>query len=151
MEEDIEKRLYKIVQIISTLIVLNFSGIALGVGNFVLIVFAIFTYLMAGIPARKMSKLMIRIGDCIKLKFLKVLYYVLGLPGFSFLLSWGTCIIIAKLCTFFSKPEKYGYRGLFFMVLFWGIAIVTICLPYLETLILFLLKRILQPKSDSKQ
>ena len=145
MDENSEKKINKEAQIIITIITIDICKGIIALGIIPFLVFAIYTYIMAGFPATKISRLIIHLGNVVKSKVLKIIYYALGLPCFLVLISIGACKIINEIYPrFFVKPDIYGrYIGAPFITLYlWILAIIAICFPYLKTLMVFLLKKI---------
>lgn len=143
MDKKVERKIYIIAQIISTIIVLiTFSFIyALGIGAKVVV--PIYTFILAGFPASLISKLFIKWGDKIQNKALKILYYALALPCLLAIIVIDVCYIINLIYLPHVKPDKYGsYMGSSFTLLFlWVLTIIAFLLPYLKTLIVLLLRK----------
>jgi hypothetical protein len=92
-------------------------------------------------PSSKICLTLINKGDNIKNTFYKVAYYGLALPIIFFV----TIILVAILCSVLVSliPEETLTLGLALLIAFAGIGIFTcILVPYFQTLIILLLKKI---------
>lgn len=89
-------------------------------------------------PSSVISRKLINIGNKLKSKLIKILYYVIALPIVSFLFFLG----IYRFMYFISQP---GTLGQALIILFW-IAVGAICvvLPYIQTLIVLILNYFLE-------
>lgn len=92
-------------------------------------------------PSSIISKKFIKIGNKIKNKFLRLLYYIFILPFFSIILFAVLCFFISLYTRTLETPNEIGAAlGQALMMLFVLVVIfICIILPYIQTLIVLIL------------
>ena len=133
----IMKKQYGISRIIlSVITVIIFSIITINEGEswrLVPFIFAAIVFIIS-YPSSVISRRLINIGNKIKNKILKTLYYVLALPLITIFIFWFTYYIILSL------DVKQWVAQLFFLMVV-GISII---LPYIQTIIVLILIRFIK-------
>lgn len=134
------KKIYKCSRIILSIIsFLTFTIIFMFQGSDWLVLppaFALITYAFS-FPSSIVSKILFNIGDKIENKLLKVLYYIF-LPIFLIFV----CIMMIKLIYFVSNNFVSTLGQAIMVVIFMMIVSLGIVLPYIQTLVVLVLKKI---------
>lgn len=107
------------------------------------LVFAIIVFVLS-FPSTQISKLIINIGNKLKSNLLKILFYVFLLPiqFFLFLIIYGFIVTVFEGISTPPNADMGTALSIAFFALFL-VAVGTICviLPYIQTLIVLILKR----------
>ncbi len=108
------------------------------------LIFAIIVFVLS-FPSSVVSKLIINIGNKLKSKLLKILFYIFLLP-IQFLLF---LMIYGFIATFFESIPTPNDMGAALSIAFFCLFLVTIgticvILPYIQTLIVLILKRLIK-------
>lgn len=93
---------------------------------------------VAGLVATRFSKRMIAVGDHIEKSYLRVLFYVVGIPG-GIILSLGLTILFYILYDRLIFVEV-SWTGALIMVVLVGIVLIMLVVPYIQVLIVLLLR-----------
>ena len=97
-------------------------------------------------PSSKLSKLMIKKGDKIKNKIYNFLYYAFLLPIIFLLVLLATIIILSLIFEYVIPVEALSL-GVALIIAFSGIGLFTcILVPYFQTLIILILRKINKDK-----
>ena len=102
---------------------------------------------VAGLVATRFSKRMIAMGDRIEKNYLRVFFYVVGIPG-GIILSLGLTILFYILYDRLIFVEVSWLGGLIMFVLV-GIVLIMLVVPYIQVLIVLLL-RVIDRKKVNK-
>lgn len=98
-------------------------------------------------PSTWMSKKIIKVGNKINNKFLHICYYIIFLPIIDFLLFYllYAAIIFGGYKIFTRTTDMGQALGQAFTILFFGfIAFVCIFIPYIQSIIVIILKKLLK-------
>ena len=93
---------------------------------------------VASLVATRFSKRMIAMGDRIEKNYLRVLFYVVGIPG-GIILSLGLTILFYILYDRLIFVEV-SWTGALIMFVLVGIVLIMLVVPYIQVLIVLLLR-----------
>lgn len=109
------------------------------------VLFALITFAIS-FPSTLISILFIKLGDKLGNKPLKILYYFIALPIVVLLLIFGIYALAMFIDDRLPSPEDFGaaLSQALMVVFFMAVGIVCVVIPYIQTLIVLILKRFLK-------
>jgi hypothetical protein len=143
------KKLYKISRVILsviTFIIFNIMFINEDISwKIIPLILAVIVFLIS-YPSTKISQFLIKTGDLIENKLLKILYYAIGLPISLLFLCFVIYLFLIIIFEYIPTSNEFGVAlGQALLCLFFEIlGIICIIIPYVQTLIVLILKRFIK-------
>ena len=151
MEQQIMKKSYKLSHIILAILaflIFNIMFINEDISwKFLSFIFSLITFIMS-FPSSIISKKIINLGNNIKNNMIKTLFYIIVLPIIIFILS--ILIYLFNILIFDIFPTSNDFatelgQGLLILFLI-TVEIICIIVPYIQTLIVLILKQMIKNK-----
>ena len=151
MEQQIMKKSYKLSRIILAILaflIFNIMFINEDISwKFLSFIFSLITFIMS-FPSSIISKKIINLGHNIKNNMIKILFYIIVLPIIIFILS--ILIYLFNILIFDIFPISNDFstelgQGLLILFLI-TVEIICIIVPYIQTLIVLILKQMIKNK-----
>ena len=151
MEQQIMKKSYKLSRIILAILaflIFNIMFINEDISwKFLSFIFSLITFIMS-FPSSIISKKIINLGNNIKNNMIKILFYIIILPIIIFILS--ILIYLFNILIFDIFPISNDFatelgQGLLILFLI-TVEIICIIVPYIQTLIVLILKQMIKNK-----
>ena len=151
MEQQIMKKSYKLSRIILAILaflIFNIMFINEDISwKFLSFIFSLITFIMS-FPSSIISKKIINLGNNIKNNMIKILFYIIVLPIIIFILS--ILIYLFNILIFDIFPISNDFstelgQGLLILFLI-TVEIICIIVPYIQTLIVLILKQMIKNK-----
>lgn len=151
MEQQIMKKSYKLSHIILAILaflIFNVMFINEDISwKFLSFIFSLITFIMS-FPSSIISKKIINLGNNIKNNMIKILFYIIILPIIIFILS--ILIYLFNILIFDIFPISNDFatelgQGLLILFLI-TVEIICIIVPYIQTLIVLILKQMIKNK-----
>lgn len=151
MEQQIMKKSYKLSHIILAILaflIFNIMFINEDISwKFLSFIFSLITFIMS-FPSSIISKKIINLGNNIKNNMIKTLFYIIILPIIIFILS--ILIYLFNILIFDIFPTSNDFatelgQGLLILFLI-TVEIICIIVPYIQTLIVLILKQMIKNK-----
>lgn len=149
MEQQIMKKSYKLSRIILAILaflIFNIMFINEDISWKILsFIFSLITFIMS-FPSSIINKKIINLGNNIKNNMIKILFYIIVLPIIIFILSILIYLFNILIFDIFPTSNDFATRlGQGLLILFFIIVeIICIIVPYIQTLIVLILKQIIK-------